>query len=313
MKVLITQKLPVEDLARYFGGCELEINQGDSPLSPEELKTIIVDKDGLLCVGDRIDQALIDAAPRLKVISNFGVGYDNIDLDYAAQKGIIVTNLPHEVTQSTAEMTWALLLTLVRRTAEADAYVRSREFFPTGPGVMLGTNLYGKRLGIIGLGRIGTEVARRAIPFGMEVVHHSLQWVDDKDLVIPCLSLTELLSTSDVITIHVPLTTGTYHLLDTEEFNLMKKTAFVINIARGPVINENALITALRDGKIKGAALDVFEKEPFVPQALREMRNVILTPHLGTAAYETRAAMAKTAAQAIMTVFKGGRPANIVN
>lgn len=313
MKVLITQKLPVEDLASYFEGCELEIYPGHSPMSPEELKASVADKDGLLCVGDRIDRAVIDAAPRLKVISNFGVGYDNIDVDYAAQKGIIVTNLPHEVTHSTAEMTWALLLTLARRTAEADTYVRSRESFATGPGLLLGTNLYGKRLGIIGLGRIGTEVARRAIPFGMEVVHHSLQWVEDKEIVIPYLSLTELLSTSDVISLHVPLTKDTYHLLDADEFDLMKKTAFVINTSRGPVINEKALITALRDGKIKGAALDVFEKEPFVPQSLREMRNVVLSPHLGTATYETRAAMTKTAAQAIMTVFKGGRPANIVN
>mgnify|MGYP000848133702 FL=1 len=315
MKVLITRKLPAEGIANLLAHCEVEINHADRALSTEELKEALADKEGVLCVGDRMDSAVLDAAPYLKIISNYGVGYDNIDVDYATKKEIVVTNLPQEVTHSTAEMTWALILALARRIVEADAHVRKRESFQTGPEVFLGTHLYGKRLGIIGLGRIGMEVARRALPFGMEVVYNGRNRREKEEAELPMsyLRLPELLATADVISVHVPLTNETYHLLDTQEFELMKETAFVINMSRGPVINEEALTVALTRGKIKGAGLDVFEQEPFVPLSLRKLNNVVLTPHLGTSTYETRVAMAKTAAQAIITVFDSGLPKNIIN
>jgi glyoxylate reductase len=315
MRVLITRKLPEEGIASLFAHCEVEINYLDRPFSTEELKLAITDKDGVLCVGDTIDEAVLKAAPNLKVISNYGVGYDNIDVSYANKKGIIIANLPHEVTQSTAEMTWALILALARRVVEADTYVRSRDAFQTGPEVFVGTHLYGKRLGIIGLGRIGIEVARRAIPFGMEVVYSDCvrKVNEETKLPISYLTLPELLMTADIITVHVPLTTETYHLVDTKEFKMMKETAYIINISRGPVINEQALIKALIDGKIKGAGLDVFENEPSVPLSLRKLSNVVLTPHIGTSTYETRVAMAKRAVENIITVLHRGLPDNVIN
>lgn len=315
MKVFICRRLPEEGLKELTEKCAVEINPYERALTPEELKDYIVDKEAILSVGDRIDAKIIDAAPRLKIISNYGVGYDNIDIEYAAKKGVIVTNLPTAVTQSTAEMTWALILAVARRITEADRLVRASESFLSSPTLLMGTHLFGKRLGIIGFGRIGQEVARRAIPFGMEVVYYDQRRQPAAETSIPAtyVDFLDLLSTADVITLHVPLTPETRHLIAEKEFEVMKQSAIIINIARGPVIKENALIAALQSGRIKGAGLDVFEKEPFVPQELRKMNNVVLTPHLGTSTYETRVQMALMAGRNIIDVMNGKKPVNTVN
>lgn len=315
MKILVTRELPREGLIELLEKFEVEINYLDRRLTAEELRNAISDKDGILCVGDRIDSLTMDAALKLKVISNFGVGYDNIDTDYATKKGIIVANTPDSVTISTAEMTWALILAVSRRVVEADKSIRSTEKFNTSPLSLLGTDLYKKTLGIIGLGRIGTEVAKRAIPFGMQIKYFDVQrkLKVEEDIPVTFLPLPMLLATSDVITLHLPLTSNTHYLLDYKEFDIFKENSILVNIARGPVINEKALLNALVSKKIKGAGLDVFEKEPFIPQELRNLNNVVLTPHIGTATYEARVLMARDAAESIISSLSGEIPKNAVN
>lgn len=295
--------------------CKVEINPFDREFTREEFGEYLLGKDALLCVGDKIDKELLELAPDLKIICNYGVGYDNIDLNYASQRGIIVTNLPGVVTESTAEQTMALLLAVARRTVEADAYLRERGSFEPNPLNFMGSHLFGKRLGIVGLGRIGQAVARRAVSFGMKVSYydHSRKYETEAEMNLEFLDFDKLLVLSDVITIHLPLTPETYHLFGHKEFARMKPSAIIVNIARGAVVDERALIDALKTGQIGGAGLDVFEYEPQVPKELLGFKNVVLTPHLGSATLETRIEMAAMASQSIIDYSEGKVPQNVVN
>lgn len=314
-KVLVSRKLPIQGLQLLMEKCVVEINPFDRAFTREELGKYLTDKDALLCVGDKIDADLLDLNSSLKIISNYGVGYDNIDLRSASQRGIIVTNLPGVVTESTAEHTLALLLAVSRRVVEADAFLRVNECFESNPLNFMGSHLFGKSLGIVGLGRIGHAVARRAISFGMKVAYYSRsrKYESESEMNLEYLDFHKLLALSDVISIHLPLSAETYHLFGEEEFAAMKPSVIIINMARGPVIDEQALIVALKMGKIGGAGLDVFEKEPQVPEGLRNLKNVVLTPHIGSATLETRIAMALMASQKIIDLNEGRVPQNIVN
>ena len=262
-----------------------------------ELLARVADKDALIpVITDRVDDELLDAAPNLKIIANIGVGYDNIDAAAARRRGVIVTNTPDVLTDAVAELTWGLILGVMRRLAEGDRVIRAGRWNTWSFEFMLGAGLNGKQLGIIGRGRIGRAVAAKASAFGMTAVFAKYD-----------MPLDQLLVTSDVISIHTPGGSGTRHLIDRKAFARMKRSAFVVNTARGTVIDEEALVWALNERLIAGAALDVFEHEPKVPAALQAFDNVLLVPHLGSATRETRTAMADLAARNVIAVL-GGQP-----
>jgi glyoxylate reductase len=265
---------------------------------------------GLVTIpADVVEARLFDAAGTgLRVVANFGVGYDSVDVDEATRRGIIVANTPEVLTEATAELTIALLLALVRRVAEGDRLVRRQDEWVLAPTFMLGEGLAGKTLGVVGLGRIGREVARLAEAFGMRIVHTRGSGPHEE------LSLDRLLAESDVVTLHVPLTPETRHLIGRRELGLMRPAAVLVNVARGPIVDEEALVEALRTGEIAGAALDVYEREPEVSTGLLELENVVLTPHLGSATHAAREAMGMLCAEALEAVLlRDEVPANAVN
>lgn len=315
-KVFVTRRLPEPALEVLGKETDFEINPEDRVLTKKEIIAGVKDKDALLCLlTDKIDSEIMDASSRLKVISNYAVGFDNIDVKEATKRGIAVTNTPGVLTETTADLTWALLLAVARRIVEADNFVRAGKWKGWAPMQLLGTDVHGKTLGIVGLGRIGAAVARRAIGFNMKIVYYDERRNEEaeKELGIKHVTLDELLKTSDFVTIHVPLLPTTHHLIGERELNMMKPTAYLINTARGPVIDERALIKALQERKIAGAALDVFEREPEVPQELIKMSNVILVPHIGSASVETRTKMAMIAVENLLAVLRGEIPKNLVN
>jgi len=277
----------------------------------------VKDVDAIVTVyGNKLTNDVIDAAPKLRMIANFGAGYDNIDMDYANAKGIVVSNSPDPVTEPTAELAMGLMIATARRLGEINTILKNKEALQWGVMRNLSTTLVGKRLGIIGMGAIGKALARRAIASGMSVVYHNRKRVsieEEQQLKANYLPMDELLQTADVVSLNMPLTPQTHHMISTDELKLMKKSAYLINTARGPVVNEIALIEALQKGMIAGAGLDVFEKEPTIPDALRELSNVVLMPHLGTATHETRGEMSLLVAQNINEFFKGNKPPNQVN
>jgi glyoxylate reductase len=300
-------------------GHTIDINDSDRILPHRELVKRAHGKTGLICLlNDTIDSALMDELPSLKVISNIAVGYDNIDIATATQRGIMVTNTPGVLTETTADLTFALLLCAARKIVEADEYIRAGKF--KNWQLMqphMGVDIYEKKLGIVGMGAIGQAVAKRARKgFDMRIIYHSLSRKEDaeKKYKAEFVEFDELLALSDFISIHVPLTEKTRHMFSTQEFTVMKNTAIIINTARGPVVDEAALVEAVKDGQIRGAALDVFEEEPKVHPELVKMReNVVLTPHIGSASIETRLRMAKMAARNMVQGLKGNRPPNLVN
>lgn len=270
---------------------------------------------------ERIDEAFFVAAgPQLKLVANYAVGFDNVDLAAAKAHGVIVTNTPHDkVNEAVAEHTFALMIALARRVSEADVYAKARKYKGWDPTLMLGTDLYGKTLGIIGAGRIGAAAARRGVRgFGMKLVYSDMRPNKDleKELGATQLSMEKLLEVSDFVSLHVPLLPSTRHLISTAEFSLMKKTAFLINTARGPVVDEKALLRALRTKRIAGVGLDVFECEPAIDcdisdnLELKSFANAILTPHIGSATVEAREAMGIVAAENILAVLAGKPPLN---
>ena len=313
-KVLITRDIPqvgVDILEKY---CEVEVNKEDMPLSKNEIINRLHKKQALCPVGDIIDSEIMDSAPDLKVIANYGVGYDNINIDSATQRGILVTNTPGVLTESVAEMTWSLLLCIARCVIEADSFIRAGKFKWTGPKMFLGTELSDKILGIIGAGRIGTEVAKKSRVFNMRVLYYDLVENEEmKKIGGKRVELEYLLKESDFISLHVPLTSKTRHLIGEKELGLMKKTAYLINTSRGAVIDEIALVKALKEGKIAGAALDVYENEPEITEGLSDMKNVVLTPHIGSATKEAREKMAIMMAENCIAALKGEIPPNLVN
>ena len=286
---------------------ELDVHESEWPPDRPELLQRAAGSDGLMTMlTDRIDDELLDAAgPRLRVVANFAVGFDNVDVPACTRRRVVVSNTPDVLTRATAELTMALVLALVRRVAEGDRLVRRREEWIWAPNMLLGHGLAGRVLGLVGHGRIGREEARLAGSFGMDVTYTTRTGG---------LALDELLATADVLSLHVPLSADTHHLIDGRALALMKPTAVLVNTSRGPIVDEAALVRALAEGTIAGAALDVFEREPEVTEQLLSYENVVLTPHLGSATLETREAMGMLCVEALRAVLLEGRvPENALN
>ncbi len=317
MKALVTAKLSEEILSPLRPAHELVVNPNDFPMSRAEVLDKVRDKDGLLCtISDRIDAELMDCAPGLKMIANFGVGYDNIDVPAASARGIRVSNTPGVLTDATADLAFSLILAVARRVVEGDSRTRSGKWGPWAPFGFLGSEVTGKTLGIIGLGQIGKEVARRAKGFRMPILYHNRKRIPENEelqLGAKYVDLETLLKESDFVSIHVLLNDQSRGLIGANELGLMKPSAFLINVSRGPVINENALVEALRTKKIAGAGLDVYEKEPKLAEGLAELNNTVLTPHIGSATIETRIAMGKLAVKNLKAGLMGQRPPNCLN
>jgi glyoxylate reductase len=297
----------------------IDINESDRILPVRELVKRAYGKAGLICLlNDKIDSDVMDKLPSLKIISNIAVGYDNIDILAATQRGIMVTNTPGVLTETTADLAFALLLGAARRIPEADQYTRAGKFKNWQlMQVHMGVDVYEKTLGIVGMGAIGQAVAKRARKgFDMRVVYYSLSKKEraEKEYGVEFVEFDDLLAISDFISIHVPLTGKTKHMFSTQEFKKMKHTAILINTARGPVVDEAALVEAIKSELIRGAALDVFEEEPSVhPELIKIEENLVLVPHIGSASIETRLRMAKMAAMNMVEGLKGNRPPNLVN
>jgi len=314
--IFISQPIPragIEMLEE--AGLNVEINPEDRVLTKEELLDGCRGKDGLLCLlTDTIDREFIDQMSQLKGIAIMAVGYNNIDVVAAAEKGIPVTNTPGVLTNATADLAWALLMATARRLPEAERYLRSGEFKNWGPLLFLGGDLSGSTLGIIGAGRIGTAVGLRSTGFGMKIVYTDPAENPILDeLGGRRIELNSLLQEADYITLHVPLTGDTKRLIGRRELKLMKDTAYLINTSRGPVVDEEALVEALQSGTIAGAGLDVFEKEPHIHPALLSLPNAVLLPHIGSATIETRTKMAVMAAENLVAMMRGEVPENQVN
>jgi len=292
------------ELERSF---ELELHDSVWPPARDELLARVAGKDGLmLMLTDRVDDELLDAAgPQLRIVADFAVGIDNIDVEACRRRGVVISNTPDVLTETTAELTIAILLALLRRVAEGDRLIRRGEQWIWAPNLMLGQGLAGKVLGLVGHGRIGLAVERLAVAHGMTVIYCSRS---------SGLPLEELLATADVVSLHLPLTDESRHLIDAAALERMKPTAVLVNVSRGPIVDEEALVAALRAGTIAGAALDVFEREPEVHPGLLELENVVLVPHLGSATQETREAMGMLCVEALRAVLlEGDVPANAVS
>jgi glyoxylate reductase len=316
-KVLVTRRIPDSGLKILTETCDLDIFEGEAPISRDVLLKRIKGKDGLLCLlSDKIDKEIVAAGGRsLKVISNYAVGYNNIDVEEATKSGVLVTNTPGVLTDATADLTWALLLACARRIPKSDGLVRDGRFVGWSPTLLLGREVYGKTLGIIGMGEIGAAVARRAKGFGMKTIYHNRKRDPEaeKELDAMYVSVDDLLKNSDYVSLHVSLTPETRHLIGEKEFAMMKPTAILLNVSRGEVIDEKSLIKALKEGRIDSAGLDVYEKEPRLSPGLAELDNVVLTPHTGSATYESRDRMAVMAAENLVAGLRGERPPNLVN
>lgn len=316
-KVLITRRIPDAGFDILENKVEMDIYDEDCPISQEELLARVKGKDGLYCLlSDKIDNEMIEAAgDSLKIISNYAVGYNNIDVAFATEKGVMVTNTPGALREATADLSWALIMAVARRIPESDRFVREGKFIGWGPKLMLGHEVYGKTIGIVGLGDIGSAVARRAKGFDMRILYHSRTRKTELEEELGALKvdLDDLLRESDFISLHVPLTSQTRHLIGEREIDLMKNTAIIINLSRGEVIDEKALVSALKERKIAGAGLDVFENEPMFAPGLAELDNVVLTPHTGSATFQSRDTMAVMAARDMLSGLSGKRPINLVN
>jgi len=317
--VYVTRRLFDKALELLNKYAEVEVFDGiDDPAPNDLIRSKVSDADGLLCLlTDNIDSDVIEAGRRLKVISNYAVGFDNIDVEAATKRGIYVTNTPGILTETTADCVWALLLSIARRIAEADRAVRSGKWIHAwGPRMFLGSDVHGKTLGVVGLGRIGSAVVKRARGFEMKVIYNDVKRnrVLERKLGVGFKSFEDLLSEADFVTIHVPLTEKTTHMIGRRELSMMKRTAYLINTSRGPVIDEQELYKALKNRVIAGAALDVFEEEPLDPESpLLELDNIVLTPHIASASVETRTRMAVVAATNLVSVLRGEEPAHLVN
>ncbi|MCM3734710.1 NAD(P)-binding domain-containing protein [Bacillus cytotoxicus] len=309
-KILIAGQIPKIGL-QLLRGHEVEMYDKEELIGTEELVARVQDKDALLSLlSTKVTEEVIAAAPHLKIIANYGAGYDNINYKYAAEKDIAVTNTPKVSTEATAELTFAILLAAARRIPEGDTLCRTVGFNGWALLFFLGREVYGKTIGIIGLGEIGKAVAKRAKAFGMNIVYTgpSRKYEAEQELEATYVTLEELLQTADFITINCAYNPKLHHMIDEEQFRMMKKTAYMINAARGPIMNEEALAHALETKEIEGAALDVFEFEPKITEKLKELTNVVLTPHIGNATIETRDAMAEMAVRNILEVLEGNEP-----
>jgi glyoxylate reductase len=303
-KILVTRRVPQECLELLKPYFELEHYNKETAIPRKLLLKSVKDKDGLLCLlTDKVDSELLAAAPKLKAVSTFSVGYDHIDVPACKARGVAVTNTPGVLTESTADFTWALLMAAARRVVEGDAYMRGGKYKGWDPLMLLGTDVAGKTLGIIGFGRIGQAVAKRAGGFSMKILYYDTRRAApslEAELNAAFVPLDELLRESDFVSVHTVLDEGTRHLIDDRAFGLMKKSAYLINAARGPIIDEKALVRALKSDKIRGAALDVYEWEPKMAPGLASCKNAVLAPHLASATLETRVKMGQMAASGLV-------------
>ncbi len=320
-KIFVTRKLPGSALNRLKKRYDVDVWEMETPPSTDNIIERARNCKGIITLlSDTIDRKFIESLPNLKVIAQYAVGYDNIDVKAATEMGIIVTNTPGVLTETTADLTWALIMATARRIVEADNFVREGRWkVAWGPEMLLGVDVFNKTIGIIGMGRIGYAVAQRAVGFNMRILFTSRSQTESTENAIRVLnaervSLETLLKESDFITIHVPLTNETQKLISQPEIELMKNDAIIINTSRGAVMDENALYKALRTGVIRGAGLDVFQQEP-TPDSnpLLELDNVVTLPHIGSASIDTRAKMADMCVDNIMQALAGNRPPNIVN
>ena len=304
--ILVTRTLPSSILSKLESVGTVDL-YAEGTMPHAELVARIADKDAAVCMlTDRIDIGVIDAAQRLRVVANVAVGFNNIDVRYARSKGVVVTNTPDVLTESVAHFTWALVLAITRRLSEGERLVRRGGWKGWSFDFMLGTELQGKQLGVVGFGRIGRAVAAKASVFGMRVAYSGRRDAGVRGAEF--MSIDRLLNTSDVVTLHVPLNDDTRHLIDKKAIARMKRSAYLVNTSRGPVIDEEALAWALQQHLLAGAALDVYENEPVIHPDLLSLENVLLVPHLGSGTTETRMAMASLAVDNVVAVL-GGKPA----
>jgi len=315
-KVYITRPLPTKAVERLAARCDVKMRPEDAPLDPAQLAESCREIEGLMATGVRVSEDVVAQAPRLRAVANVGVGYDNIDVAACTCRRIPVTNTPDVLTETTADLAFALLMAAPRRLVECDRYVREGQWQSSKWELLWGSDIYGKTLGVYGLGRIGKAVVRRARGFSMRVIYY--------DVVRPAPALEEelgaqfvdretLLREADFLTLHVPLTPETHHLVGARELSMLKPTAFLINAARGKCVDEAALVEALQSKRLAGAGLDVFEHEPHVHPELLSLPNVVLAPHVGSATAQTRLAMAMLAVENLVAGLEGRRPPNLVN
>ena len=312
--VTVTNIFPQVALDKLSSECDLKINR--TSLTKEELKQKVSGSDAVISyLTDRIDQDIIDRGTKLKIIANYGAGFNNIDVTYASERGIWVTNTPNVLHETTADLTWAMILGTARQIVSADRYTREGKFQGWGAKLFLGGDVYEKTLGIIGLGEIGRSVARRALGFNMRTLYHQrnrLPKEEEKKLNVEYATFEKILRESDFLTLHVPLTEETEYMIGNDEIALMKKTAYLIHTARGKVIDDYALVAALREGRLAGAALDVYEDEPELTEGMRELDNLMILPHIGSASFETRDKMALLVADNILDALEGRTPRSLV-
>jgi len=316
-KVFVSRPIPDQGLDLVKESCDGEIWEGELPPPRDVLLSKVKDIEGILCLlTERVDAELLDSAPNLKVVSNMAVGFDNIDVAECTKRGIPVGNTPGVLTDTTADLAWALLMVGARRIVEGMDYVRAGKWKSWGPMLLLGQDVYGATLGIIGLGRIGAAVAKRARGFDMRILYYDVRRRKDMEAEwgLEYVDLDALLRESDFVTIHTILSPETHHLMGEREFQLMKETAILVNAARGPIVDPEALYEALKEGQIAYAALDVTEPEPInMDNPLLELDNIIIVPHIGSASYATRDKMAEMAARNLIAGLKGERLPNCVN
>ena len=312
--VTVTNIFPQVALDKLSSKYDLKINR--SSLSKEELKQKVSSSDALISyLTDRIDQDIIDRGTKLKIIANYGAGFNNIDVAYAFKRDIWVTNTPNVLHETTADLTWAMILGIARRIVSADRYTREGKFQGWGAKLFLGGDVYKKTLGIIGLGEIGQSVARRSIGFSMRTLYYQrnrLPEGEEKKLNVEYATFENILRESDFLTLHVPLTEETEYMISNDELALMKKTAYLIHTARGKIVDDYALVAALKEGRLAGAALDVYEDEPEITEGMIELTNLILLPHIGSASFETRDKMALLVADNVMDALSGKTPRSLV-
>jgi len=317
-KAYVTRELPERGLKIIKQHFDVEVWPEYAPPP----KGVIIEKaknvDALVSLlSDKIDVEVFNAAPKLKIVSQLAVGFDNIDIPEATKRGIYVTNTPEVLTDTTADFAWSLLMAVARRVVEADKYVRTGKWkVGWHPAMLQGRDVYGATIGIVGAGRIGYAMAKRATGFGMKILFYDVipRPEIERDLGAKKVDLDTLLKEADFVSLHVPLMKETHHLMNAEKLKLMKKTAYLINNARGPVVDEKALYEALKEGRIAGVGLDVFEQEPTsVDNPLLKLDNVVVAPHISSASYETRSEMSKMVADNLVSFFDGKKPPNLVN
>jgi len=314
--VYVTHLIPNEGIELLKATCEVEINPHDRPLTREELLEEVRGRDGILCLlTDRIDAEVFEAAQGARGFANYAVGYDNIDVPEATKRGFPISNTPGVLTDATAEMAWALLFTVSRRITESDPFMRSEQWQGWGPLQFIGGDVTGATLGIVGAGRIGTAMALKSRGFSMKVLYTDTfcNEILEKELRAEKVEFDTLLQQSDFVSVHVPLLPETRHLLGMREFRLMQKSAYLINTSRGPVLDEAELVEALRTGEIAGAGLDVYEREPLMAEGLKDLKNVVVTPHTASATKSSRGGMARIAAENLLAMLAGKRAPNCVN